>query len=206
MERSQTSGFSPWLRLIIFPLFGDGSVRSDPDPHTHNYEYIQTRQIRRNTYRSSRPCSRPPVHERNRDGTRVGETRELLRSRRSEVWIDGSPRDNPVSCDPEKRTESRPFDVIGGDPRSRGDIRGSESRVYGRSPTDVRDPKRRVTPKHTLLETDPFARIPTHIHTTMSEKVTCGYCETELEKSELHEHPDGLECPICGSFAVGACV
>jgi len=34
----------------------------------------------------------------------------------------------------------------------------------------------------------------------MKEKTKCGYCKTSLEKDELIEHPDGLECPICGSF------
>lgn len=34
----------------------------------------------------------------------------------------------------------------------------------------------------------------------MPETVTCGYCETELEPDELHEWPDGKECPVCGTF------
>jgi DNA-directed RNA polymerase subunit RPC12/RpoP len=32
------------------------------------------------------------------------------------------------------------------------------------------------------------------------EKVKCGYCNTSLEKDELIEQPDGLECPVCGCF------
>jgi len=35
----------------------------------------------------------------------------------------------------------------------------------------------------------------------MSKKVECGYCNTELQKDELKEQVDGLECPICGCFA-----
>jgi uncharacterized CHY-type Zn-finger protein len=38
---------------------------------------------------------------------------------------------------------------------------------------------------------------------TDSDTVTCGYCQTELHPDELHDHPDGKECPVCGTFAVG---
>ena len=34
-----------------------------------------------------------------------------------------------------------------------------------------------------------------------NKTIECRYCETTLEKNELIEQPDGLECPICGCFA-----
>jgi DNA-directed RNA polymerase subunit RPC12/RpoP len=34
----------------------------------------------------------------------------------------------------------------------------------------------------------------------LNDQIECGYCETSLEKDELIDHPDGLECPVCGTF------
>ena len=31
-------------------------------------------------------------------------------------------------------------------------------------------------------------------------KLTCGYCQTEIDKEELRDWPEGKECPVCGTF------
>lgn len=36
------------------------------------------------------------------------------------------------------------------------------------------------------------------------ETVTCGYCETVLERDEIRDTPDGSECPVCGNMGFGA--
>lgn len=33
--------------------------------------------------------------------------------------------------------------------------------------------------------------------------IQCGYCETELTEDELHDTPDGEQCPVCGNMGFG---